>query len=446
MPNRIALDQPYPLTAASDRIWERARGLIPAGTQTLAKGPGQYVRGVAPKYLVRARGAHVWDADGHEFLDMNMGIGPLVLGYADRAVDDAIRRQLDDGITFSLMHPLEVELAETLREVIPNAQSVRFAKSGAEATSAAIRVARAFTARERVLCCGYHGWHDWYISVTDRAAGIPAAVRELTNTFAYNDLGSLEDALDGDVAAVILEPMTFEEPRDDFLRHVKELTERAGALLIFDEMWTGFRLALGGAQGAFGVTPDLACFSKAVANGMPLSILAGRGDVMAALDRDVFFFTTFGGEALSLAAARATIDEMRERGVPASLQERGSVLRRGLEGLLADLGISEVKLVGYDCRTLVTFRPEAGDPLVLKSLLQQELLRRGILWGGFHNLSFSHTPEDIDYTVRAYADLLPGFAAAMREGRARSLLLGEPVGPVFRRTTNFHTKPAAVRS
>ena len=242
MPNRIALDQPYPLTAASDRIWERARG------------------------------AHVWDADGNEFLDMNMGIGPLVLGCADRAVDDAIRRQLDDGITFSLMHPLEVELAETLREVIPNAQSVRFAKSGAEATSAAIRVARAFTARERVLCCGYHGWHDWYISVTDRAAGIPAAVRELTNTFAYNDLGSLEDALDGDVAAVILEPMTFEEPRDDFLRHVKELTERAGALLIFDEMWTGFRFALGGAQEFFGVTPDLATYSKAIAMRNPVHI------------------------------------------------------------------------------------------------------------------------------------------------------------------------------
>ena len=227
MPNRIALDQPYPLTTASDRWWERARTLIPAGTQTLAKGPGQYVLGVAPKYLVRARGARVWDADGNEFLDMNMGIGPLVLGYADRAVDDAIRRQLDDGITFSLMHPLEVELAETLRETIPNAQSVRFAKTGAEATSAAVRVARAFTGRDRVLCCGYHGWHDWYIGVTDRAAGVPAAVRELTNTFAYNDPASLEEGLDHDVAAVILEPMTFEDPRDDFLQRVRDLTERA---------------------------------------------------------------------------------------------------------------------------------------------------------------------------------------------------------------------------
>src|SRR5262249_11124788 len=200
MPNRIALDQPYPLIAASDALWERARGLIPAGTQTLAKGPGQYVRGVAPKYLARGRGARVWDADGNEFLDMSMGIGPLVLGYADRAVDDAIRRQLDDGITFSLMHPLEVELAETLRECIPNAESVRFAKSGAEATSAAIRVARAFTGRARVLCCGYHGWHDWYISVTDRHRGVPEPVRDLTFTFDYNNLESLARALDDDTA------------------------------------------------------------------------------------------------------------------------------------------------------------------------------------------------------------------------------------------------------
>jgi glutamate-1-semialdehyde aminotransferase len=446
MPNGVRFNQELPPIEASDALYARAVGLIPSQTQTLAKGPAQFVKGVAPKYLKSGKGSHVFDVDGNEFIDYQMGVGPISLGYAYPRVDEAIRAQLEDGITFSLMHPLEVEVAERIHEVVPCAESVRFSKTGCDVTTAAVRLARAFTGREKVLCCGYHGWHDWYIGVTDRSAGIPAATKDLTFTFPYNDLGALEESLDDETACVILEPVTFEAPRPGFLEGLRELCTSRGALLIFDEMWTGFRLALGGAQGAFGVTPDLACFSKAVANGMPLSILAGRGDVMAALDRDVFFFTTFGGEALSLAAARATIDEMRERGVPASLQERGSVLRRGLEGLLADLGISEVKLVGYDCRTLVTFRPEAGDPLVLKSLLQQELLRRGILWGGFHNLSFSHTPEDIDYTVRAYADLLPGFAAAMREGRARSLLLGEPVGPVFRRTTNFHTKPAAVRS
>ena len=442
MPNRIALDQPYPLTAASDRIWERARGLVPAGTQTLAKGPGQYVRGVAPKYLVRARGAHVWDADGNEFLDMNMGIGPLVLGYADRAVDDAIRRQLDDGITFSLMHPLEVELAETLREVIPNAQSVRFAKTGAEATSAAIRVARAFTGRERVLCCGYHGWHDWYLSVTDRAAGIPAAVRELTHTFAYNDLASLEDALDHDVAAVILEPMTFEEPRDDFLRHVKELTERAGALLIFDEMWTGFRFALGGAQEFFGVTPDLATYSKAIANGMPIAALTGRQDVMHVLEKDVFFFSTFGGEALSLAAAVATIRELRARKVPEQLARLGAQLRDGYNTIATELGAAYfTKCVGHPSRTLITFDAKGGEPLLLKSLMQQELLRHGVLWSGANVLSAAHDAADVEHLLAAYSEALTVLKRAVDNDEVAHSLRGEPIEPVFRRTGDFNIRP-----
>jgi len=356
MRNRVALRQPYPVIAESEQLWARAQGLIPAGTQTLAKGPQQYVKGVAPKYLQRGQGARVWDVDGNEYLDMNMAIGPLVLGYADRAVDDAIRRQLDDGITFSLMHPLEVDLAEMLREMIPNAESVRFTKTGAEATSAAVRVARAFTRRSKVVCCGYHGWHDWYIGVTDRAAGIPDAVKELTYTFGYNDLESLEDALDDDVACVILEPMTFEFPKDGFLEQVRELTERAGALLIFDEMWTGFRVALGGAQEHFAVTPDLATYSKAIANGMPIAALTGRKDVMRVLEKDVFLFSTFGGEALSLAAAAQTLRELRSRKVPQHLAQIGQSIREGYNHIARELGIDGwAACVGHPARTLVTF-------------------------------------------------------------------------------------------
>ena len=340
------------------------------------------------------------------------------------------------------MHPLEVELAETLREVIPNAQSVRFAKSGAEATSAAIRVARAFTARERVLCCGYHGWHDWYISVTDRAAGIPAAVRELTNTFAYNDLGSLEDALDGDVAAVILEPMTFEEPRDDFLRHVKELTERAGALLIFDEMWTGFRFALGGAQEFFGVTPDLATYSKAIANGMPIAALTGRQDVMHVLEKDVFFFSTFGGEALSLAAAVATIRELRARRVPEHLARLGTQLRDGYNTIATELGAAYfTKCVGHPSRTLITFDAKGGEPLLLKSLMQQELLRHGVLWSGANVLSAAHDAADVEHLLAAYAEALSVVKRAVDNDEVAHALRGEPIEPVFRRTGDFNIRP-----
>ena len=305
MPNGVRDNESFPDISRSDAWYARAEGLIPAGTQTLAKGPGQYVRGVAPKYLARGKGCRVWDVDGNEYLDYQMGIGPLSLGYANPVVDAAIREQLADGITFSLMHPLEVEVAELVRELVPGAEGVRYSKTGCDATTAAVRLARAFTGRDRVLCCGYHGWHDWYIGVTDRNAGIPRAVAELTATFGYNDLGSVLDAIDDQTACVILEPVTFEEPRDGFLSELRRVCDQYGALLIFDEMWTGFRLALGGAQERFSVRADLACFSKAIANGMPISVVTGRREVMALCDKQVFFFTTFGGEALSLAAARA---------------------------------------------------------------------------------------------------------------------------------------------
>ena len=228
-----------------------------------------------------------------------------------------------------MMHPLEVEVAELIRDAVPNAEMVRFSKTGADVTSAAVRLARAFTGRSKVICCGYHGWHDWYISVTDRSLGVPKPVQDLTLTFDYNDIESVTDALDDDTACAILEPMVFDEPRDGFLHELKAACRRNGTLLVFDEMWTGFRFALGGAQERFGVQADLMCYSKAIANGMPLAVLAGRADVMRLCEKDVFFFTTFGGEALSLAAAKATIRELGDRRVPAYLERQGRVLRDG---------------------------------------------------------------------------------------------------------------------
>lgn len=441
MPNTVAFNDDYPEIGKSDELYRRAQGLIPAFTQTLAKGPGQYVNGVAPKYLVRGKGAHVWDADGNEYLDYNMAIGPLSLGYCYDRVDDAIRSQLADGITFSLMHPLEVEVAELVASVVPNAESVRFSKTGCDVTTAAVRLARAYTGREKVLCCGYHGWHDWYIGVTDRNKGIPESTLDLTYTFNYNDIGSVIDSIDHDTACIILEPFVFEAPREDFLRKLREVCDEYGTLLIFDEMWTGFRISLGGAQEYFGVDADLACFSKAVANGMPISMLTGRREIMQLLEKDVFFFTTFGGEALSLAAAKATIEEMRQKNVPARLAETGRRLREGYDTIAAELGMHYTRCIGYDCRSMVTFDASAGNPLEMKSLLQQEMIKRGILWSGFHNMSFSHTDEDIAYTLAAYRDALPVLRRAVEEGNIAGYLRGMPVEPVFRKTGNFNTKP-----
>jgi glutamate-1-semialdehyde aminotransferase len=434
MPNHVAIDQQLPVITESEALYRRARGLIPAGTQTLAKGPTQFVDGVAPKYLARGSGCHVWDVDGNEYIDLTMAVGPLVLGYSYPRVDEAIKSQLARGTTFSLMHPLEVEVAELIRSLVPGADSVRFSKTGCDVTSAAVRLARAYTGRDRVLCCGYHGWHDWYVGTTARPLGVPSATRELVEAFPYNDPSALFDLLDQSVACVIMEPTIFEAPDDDYLRIVKRACQDAGALLVFDEMWTGFRLALGGAQEHFDVTADLACFSKAVANGMPLSVLTGRGDIMRLLDEDVFFFTTFGGEARSLAAAQATLLELRDRRVCVELARLGRRLSQGYEQIARAKGLSGTRVIGADCRSLITFDAAFGDPLLQKSLVQQELLRHGVLWSGFHNLSFSHSDADVEHVLAAYERALGVLAQAIEQGQLERAILGRPVQPIFRKT------------
>ncbi len=443
MPNKVKFNEDYPVITKSDEYYQIALELIPAQTQTLAKGPGQNIKGVAPKYLQRGKGSHVWDVDGNEYLDYTMAVGPLSLGYAYDKVDEAIREQLKDGITFSLMHPLEVEVAQLINKVVPNAESIRYSKVGADVTSAAVRLARAYTGRNKVLCCGYHGWHDWYISVTDRNKGIPQAVQDLSFTFNYNDIQSVIDSIDEDTACVILEPFVFEEPKDNFLHKLRDVCTQNGTLLIFDEMWTGFRIAVGGAQEYFGVKADLACFSKAVANGMPISILTGKKEIMQLLEKDVFFFTTFGGEALSLAAVKATVTEIIEKNVPAYLAKQGRKLKDGYNSIANKLGMDYTKCSGFDCRTIITFDAEKSgcNPLEMKSLVQQEMIKRGILWGGFHNMSFSHSDEDIEYTLKAYEDVLPILKKAVEEKNVRSYLRGEPVEPVFRKVGNFNMKP-----
>ena len=443
MPNSVKFNNDYPDITKSDELYTKALDLIPCVTQTLAKGPTQFIKGIAPKYLMRGKGSHVWDVDENEYIDFNMGIGPLSLGYSYDKVDEAIKKQLEDGITFSLMHPLEVEVAQLINKVVPNAESIRYSKTGADITSAAVRAARAYTGREKVLCCGYHGWHDWYISVTDRNKGIPEANKDLIFTFNYNDIQSVIDSIDSETACVILEPFVFEEPKDNFLQKLKDVCTENGTLLIFDEMWTGFRIALGGAQEYFGVDADLACFSKAVANGMPIAILTGRKDVMQLFEKDIFFFTTFGGEALSLAAAKATIEEIRDKSVPAYLARQGKKLKDGYNKIVNELEIDYSKCTGYDCRSIITFdaAKSGQNPLELKSLVQQEMIKRGILWGGFHNMSFSHSDEDVEYTLKAYQDVLPILKEAVNKQDVHGFLKGEPVEPVFRKTSNFNTKP-----
>ncbi|HPL64444.1 MAG TPA: aminotransferase class III-fold pyridoxal phosphate-dependent enzyme [Syntrophales bacterium] len=423
--------------AKSRKMLSRAEALIPSCTQTFSKGPTQFVQGAAPAFVSRAKGSRVWDVDGNEYIDYPMALGPVILGHGYGPVTKAVARQIRRGTAYSLPHELELELAELIAAVIPCAEMVRYGKNGSDVTAGAVRLARAWTGRDVVACCGYHGWQDWYIGTTTRNRGVPESTCKLTIPFAYNRIESLEEVFtrqSGKVAAVIMEPAGATKPSDGFLQKVAELCRREGALLIFDEVITGFRLALGGAQEFFGVKPDLACFGKALANGYPLSALVGRRDVMEMLD-EVFFSFTFGGEAASLAAAFATIGEMQRRNVIAFLWEQGRKLQDGFNVIAREYGMSGLASCdGYPPRTVVRFPSGDGsDDLALKSLFQQECLKRGILFTGIHNVSFSHTDDDINYTLRVYRTVMETAAEAVRTGMVLSLIEGKPVQPVFRK-------------
>lgn len=430
-----------PKIEKSNELYEKIKKLIPAGTHTLAKGVTQYVDGVAPKFLEKGKGAIVWDVDGNEYIDFTMAVGPLSLGYSYDKVDQAIKEQLEKGIAFSLLNPLELEVAELLHQIIPNAEMVRFARGGADVTSMAVRLARAFTGKSKILCCGYHGWHDWYVSVTPRNNGIPAAIQDLTNTFEYNNIQSLSDSIDDDTAAVILEPVTFFEPKDDFLNQVAELCKEKGILLIFDEMWTGFRMAIGGAQEYFGIKPDLATFSKAIANGMPLSVITGREDILKLIENDVFIYSTFGGEALSLAAAKATINELIDKKVPLYLDTIGKVLKQGINNLLEELEINYIKAIGYNFRLMLDINHPTIDNLLIKSYIQQELLRKGILWSTYYNMSYSHSAEIVQYTLDSHKIVFEQLKKVIENNNLENEIRGIPIQPLFRKVSNFNTKP-----
>jgi glutamate-1-semialdehyde 2,1-aminomutase len=428
----------------SNKLYRRAQEIIPAGTQTFSKGVTQFVNGFAPKFLQRGKGAYTWDADGNRFLDYIMGCHPLILGYADDDVNAAVIEQLELGSTFSLANELELDVTELLIETIPCAEAARFGKNGADATTVAVRVARAVTGRDHLAYCGYHGWHDWYIANTDLNSGIPEFNQQLAHSFTYNDLDSLEEIFKshpGEIACVIMEPLTILEPKDNFLHEVKKLAHHHGALLIFDEIITGFRFSVGGAQELTGVTPDLATFAKAISNGIPLSAIVGKKEYMFALEKTFFSFT-YGGDCIGLSAAKACIPKIKRGNVPKHLTEIGSVLKENYNKLSDQYGLTEfTRCLGYPCRTIVSFEGLGRfDSLEMKSYFQQELLRRGVLWAGYHALSFSHQKEDIEMTLNAFEDIMKLFKRIVGGSQSlRSLIEGEPVKPVFRNIADFNS-------
>jgi len=421
--------------ANSNRMLERAERVIPLGSQTFSKSKIQYPQGHAPLYLKKGRGGRVWDVDGNEYVDLVCGLLPVLLGYCDPDVDAAIKVQLENGISFSLATELEIELAERLVEMVPCAEMVRFGKNGTDATSATIRLARAYTGREHILTCGYHGWQDWYIGATTRSKGVPKAVGELTHKVPFNDLDAVRKMFQtypGNIAALILEPMNVEEPFPGYLEELTELVHAHGALLIFDEVITGFRYAKGGAQELFGVTPDLSSFGKAMGNGMPISAVVGRAEIMREME-EIFFSSTFGGETLSLAAAIATVDKVRDKPVIERLWETGDKIAVSVAELLQRYDLSEViSLVGKAPWTLFQFQDHANASSAgIKTLFLKEMLAQGVLLLGSNNICYAHDENDIRLVVQAYESVFELIAREL-EYPCMDDRLGIPlVRPVF---------------
>lgn len=420
----------------SEELLERARRTIPLGSQTFSKSYTQFPYGVSPYFISKGKGSKVWDVDGNEYIDFVNSLAAVTLGYCDPDVDAKVKAQIENGTIFSLPSTLEMEVAEKLCEMVPCAQMVRFGKNGSDATSGAVRLARAYTGRDRVAVCGYHGWQDWYIGSTARHQGVPKSVRDLTHSFSYNNIESL-DALfrkfPGEFAAVILEPMTMIFPEIGFLQALKDLTHKNGAILIFDETVTGFRFSNGGAQQYFDVTPDLATFGKGLANGYPVSAVAGRADIMRLME-EIFFSFTFGGECLSLAAASATLDKMNREPVTQTMFVRGQRIIDETNALISKYGAHEfIGIGGLPVWSFLIFKDvEPYSSLEIKTLFMQEAFARGILIIGTHNMSYAHTDADIDRLMLAYHEILGLISKALREGSLREKLRCEPIVPLFR--------------
>tara|TARA_R110001606_G_scaffold113564_4_gene240714 strand:- start:2785 stop:4044 length:1260 start_codon:yes stop_codon:yes gene_type:complete len=381
-----------------EELWGNAIRLMPRGTQTLSKCPDQFVDGVYPKFAKKSKGAYLKGVDGRWYLDFMCGLGPIILGFDHKRTNKAIKKELKKGIIHSLPTILEQQVAGLICEVVPCAEQVRFAKNGTDADLAAVRIARSYTGKEHIVKCGYHGWGDWH-GVTIRDYGIPKVLKDVVSEFEYNNLESLETELkNNEVAGVILEAQALTSPNPGFLEGVRELCTQYGALLIFDEVVTGFRWALGGAQEYYGVTPDLCCLGKAIANGMPLSAIAGKKEYMNELNH-VFFSMTFGGECLSLAAALETIKELKTKDYN-HIWRLGNMLDEGMKALASKHKL-KVNFAGSAPRHNLSFDSSYKDASGMKDLFFQEMVKQGILFPNVIYISFSHTEKDINKTIQA---------------------------------------------
>jgi len=420
--------------ANSIRIYKEGMRVVPMGTSTFSRNPNLFVIGRSPLYIKSAKGCRLYDVDDNEFIDYSMSLSMVTLGYADPEVNEAAQTAIDEGLIYTLSCPEESILAKKLTEVVPCADMVRFFKNGSDSCEGAVKLARNYTNKLKVVTVGgYHGFHDWFTASTPRDKGIPKVMADWILTYNYNDIKSIEKTIKSqnrEIAALIMEPIINYEPEEGFLEKIRELTEGNNIILIFDEMKTGFRLDIGGAQKYFDVTPDLAILGKGLSNGFPLSALVGKRVLMEQFeDENCFMSGSYATEKASFKAALKTLEILERGEAIRHIWETGEMLKKGTERILSkhDLG-DVIKIVGLAPMTHLIISDHKGATVnEIKSFIQQECVKRGVLFVGYHHTSFAHTREDIEFTINVYDEVFSLLSKALEGKSLKDKLEGKTI-------------------
>ena len=419
-------------------LLKKAKEIIPTASQTYSKSSKYFVEGAAPAFLERGKAGHVWDVDGNEYIDFVCALGSVTIGYNNEKINQSIINELQKGISFTFPTELEIKLAEKLIKIVPCAEMIKFVKNGSDATTAAVRLARAYTKKDIIACCGYHGYHDWYVGTTDNDLGVPQAVKQLTKTFEYNKIESLKKLFEenkGQVAGVILEPCQENGPKDNFLEKVRQLTHENNAVLIFDEVVSGFRISLGGAQEYYNVLPDLSSLGKGMGNGASISALAGKKEIMKLIDEGVFISTTFGGETIGLAAALTTIELLEKKENFEHILSLGNKWIQEVTDLINEKQLNDVvSIYGISPHCGVIFNRKGNlTNHELFSVYQQTLIENEILSLGINNFCLEHTREDVDKFISAVNLAFDKIKEAIEKNSVKEILKGKKFQPIFKR-------------
>lgn len=434
-------------TSRGQELWKKAKGLIPGGTQLLSKRPERFLPGLWPTYYQKAQGCEVWDLDGNHFYDFaQMGVGSCILGYADPDVNQAVLRAVENGSMSSLNCPEEIELAEKVATLLPGKNMVRFTRGGGEAVSVAIRIARAHAGKGTVVLCGYHGWHDWYLAANLendasldgqllpglKPKGLPRQLKGTTLTFNYNRLDEFEALVSqygSEIGVICMEPVRNQPPDPGFFEAIRKIADRIGAVLIFDEITSGFRVNAGGAHKLYGVDPDMAVFGKALGNGFPIAAVVGKSEIMQSA-QDTFISSTFWTERVGFAAGLATIKKFEAQKVHEKLIYYGEKIG----GIWKHLGEKyDLRLLVYGIAPLSSLSFKEEKPLVYQTIYAQEMLERGFLMGAAVYTTYAYSDSILEKFKAASEEAFATLQKAKTSGNPESFLRGPVMEPGFKR-------------